>query len=74
MTVLSPADAASQDTRDCQSGTWSAGQKKNKGISSTKLQQEHESKNKTKQNKTENDKKKGTKTKYTCQENIEEEQ
>ena len=47
----------------CQSSTWSTGQDKIRG-SSTKLQREHENKNKTKN--------KGTITQSTCQKTIEE--
>ena len=58
---------SSSNTRGCQSGTWSAGQKKIKGTS-TKLQWEQK-KNKN----TKNDKEKGTGiTKYTGQKKINE--
>ena len=70
-TLSDRASTVPSNTRGCQSGTWSADQKKIKGTS-TKLLREHKKnkKNTTKHNR--NGKKKGTKTKYTCQKKIEE--
>ena len=64
------ASTIPSNIRGCQSGTWSAGQKKIRGTSTKKLQREQK-KNTNKQN--QNDKKKGTRiTKYTCQKKIDE--
>ena len=68
-TLTDRASTIPSNIRGCQSGTWSAGQKKITETSA-KLQREQK-KNITKQNR--NDKEKGTEiTKCTCQEKIDE--
>ena len=54
--------------RDCQSGTWSAGQEKIRRTSTKNLQRAHE--NTTKREQDKNDKNKGTVTRSTCQKRI----
>ena len=47
-TLTDRASIIPSNIRGCQSGTWSAGQEKIRGTSSTKLQREHEKTNKNK--------------------------
>ena len=66
-TLTDRASTTLSNIRGCQSGTWSAGQKKIRGIY-TKHQRLHE--NKTKQKQDKNDKKKETVTQSTRQKKI----
>ena len=47
-TLSDPALTIPSNVRGCQSGTWSAGQEKNRRTPTTKLQREHKNKNETK--------------------------